>query len=97
MPSHRLLQHLDLFLKVSHGDLGPHIGILLREIFAGSPAICLSVKEIQIKKMMALVFARGKEAATETNVAMIDGLLGLLMVSLFCFLWLWQIDMNFKH
>ena len=72
---------MDTFLKVSHGDLGPHIGILLREIFSGSPTMCLALKESQVHKLMALVFAYGKENAVETNATMIDAMQCLLMVS----------------
>lgn len=75
------MQHIDTFLKVAHGDVGPHVGVLLREIFSGSPSMCIALKESQVEKVMALVFAYSKENAIETNVAMIDAMLSLLIVS----------------
>ena len=82
---------MDLFLKMAHRDMGPHVGILLREIFEGSPAVCLAIKEIQIQKMISVVFVYENESAIRTNAALVDSMICLLVVCsyvcmpMFCF------------
>ena len=77
---HRLLKHLDAFIKAAAGELCPYIGELLCEIFSGGPSITLSVKTDQIWKLMWLIFTRGKENFSHTNTALMDALIELLMV-----------------
>jgi len=67
---------------MAHGDMGPHVGILLREIFEGSPAVCLAIKETQIQKIISLVFVYEKETAVDTNAALVDSMICLLVVRL---------------
>ena len=62
--------------------MGPHVGILLREIFEGSPAVCLAIKEIQIQKMISLVFVYENESAIRTNAALVDSMICLLVVGI---------------
>lgn len=74
----RLVRHLSSFIKAASGDLGPQIGELLREIFAGGPSITLSMKEEDIWKIMRLIF--GKKYNTLTNASLLDALNELLLV-----------------
>jgi hypothetical protein len=78
---HRVLRHLDSLIKAAKGELGPYIGELLREIFAGGPQITLSLKEDQIWKLMRLIFAKGKEFNSFTNASLLSALIELLVVS----------------
>ncbi len=71
---------MDTFIKAASGELGPYIGELLREIFAGGPSMTLSVKEDQIWRMMCLVFSKRKQTNTLTNSYLLEALNELLLV-----------------
>ena len=79
----RLLQQVDLLLKVSCSDIGHYIGILLREMYSGGPSITLAVEEEKISRMMNLIFLKGRE--TSNSSALTDALLELLLVNVIFF------------
>ena len=74
---------MNLFLKAAV-YVGLPVGLLLREIFSGGPAISLKIKEEQIIHMMHLVFAKEKNETTrlgiEGKAAMIAALQELVKV-----------------
>ena len=58
----RLFQYADLFISAAVGEVSPHVGRLLREVFSGGPASSLKVTEYQIKTMMGRVFLRNSNS-----------------------------------
>ena len=77
---HRLLEHLDVFIKAVSGEIGFQVAELLQEVFSGGPSISLSVKEEQLWRIIKLMFRKGKEFYAQRNAVLLRALNELLMV-----------------
>ena len=59
---------MDLFLSAATGDVAPHVGRLLREVYSGGPASALRVNESQIKAFMAMIFLKDSASGNATSM-----------------------------
>ncbi len=71
---------MNLFLKAAV-YVGLPVGILLKEIFSGGPAISLKIKEEQVIQLMHLVFAKETGIGFDGKAAMICALQELVKVT----------------
>lgn len=59
---------MDLFLSAATGDVAPHVGRLLREVYSGGPASALRVTECQIKTILAMIFLKDSASGNATSM-----------------------------